>query len=138
VRDWDHLWTWSHARALGLLAGPSHKVLGISCTGQRSCCQTRALRTGKGVRRGRRRYGRPSRERIMRRMTANADAQCKIEAIKPDQQDLTQSKMNMDRSRRTRASRRWPNAIGWLKRLKSFANSNRSLSAAKRRIGNLS
>ena len=47
-----------------------HKVLGISCTGQRSCCQTRALRTGKGVRRNRRRHGRPSRERIMRRRPA--------------------------------------------------------------------
>jgi hypothetical protein len=44
----------------------------------------------------------------------------------------------MDRSRRTRAKRRWPNAIGWLKLRKSFANSNRSLSAAKRKIGSLS
>ena len=32
--------------------------------------QTRALRTGKGVRRSRRRHGRPSRERIMRRRPA--------------------------------------------------------------------
>ncbi len=56
----------------------------------------------------------------------------------PISKTLTRSKRNMDRSRRTRAKRRWPNAVGWLKLRKSFANSNRSLSAAKRKIGSLS
>jgi hypothetical protein len=64
--------------------------------------------------------------------------QSKIEAIKPISRTLTLSKRNMDRSRRTRARRQWPTAIGWLKLRKSFANSNRSLSASKRRIGSLS